>query len=487
MEEAIVLYPSPVLTHQIAMVELGKLLLTHQPSLSIHILIVTLPFQAESTAQFFSTVSATIPPSITFHKLPTVTLHPSTTRQDSLIFDVLRLNIPNVRHALLTISINCRINAIILDFFCSVAFIGRQSRSPNLLDFKLVASDLDLPTYCFYTSGAGSLASLLYLPILHRKFTENFKDLNLLVDIPGVPPIPSSDMPTPLLKRNDKIYEIFFDISGCLPQSAGIIINTFESIEPRTIKTIADGLCMPDCPTPPIYCIGPFIANNGAADGAGLAVPECLKWLDSQPSKSVVFLSFGSLGLFSMQQLREIAVGLERSGQRFLWVVRNPSPENQSLAIDEKIDPDLNSLLPEGFLERIKERGHVVKSWAPQVAVLNHDSVGGFVTHCGWNSVLESVCAGVPMVAWPLYAEQRFNKVLLVEEMKIALPMVESETGLVSSTEVEKRVKELMEFKEGNSVRERTIAMKHAAKAAVSEGGSSRVALTKLFESWKQK
>ena len=107
----------------------------------------------------------------------------------------------------------------------------------------------------------------------------------------------------------------------------------------------------------------------------------------------------------------------------------------------------------------------MVKSWAPQVAVLNHDSVGGFITHCGWNSVLESVCAGVPMVAWPLYAEQRFNRVLLVEEMKIALPMVESETGFVNSTEVEKRVKELMESKEGNSVRERTIAMKHAAKA----------------------
>ncbi|MBA0552232.1 hypothetical protein Golob_023062, partial [Gossypium lobatum] len=132
------------------------------------------------------------------------------------------------------------------------------------------------------------------------------------------------------------------------------------------------------------------------------------------------------------------------------------------------------------------ERGKVVKSWAPQVAVLNHDSVGGFVTHCGWNSVLESVCAGVPMVAWPLYAEQRFNRVLLVEEMKIALPMVESETGFVDSSEVEKRVRELMEWEQGKLVRERTVAMKHAAKAAMSEGGSSRLALAKLFESWKK-
>lgn len=354
-----------------------------------------------------------------------------------------------------------------MDFFCSVALE--------------VVSDLDLPTYFYYTACAGALASSLYLPTLHKNFTGNFQDLNLVVDIPGVPPIPSSDLPTPLLKRNN-VYEIFLDISTCLLNSAGIIVNTFDSLEPRAIKTIVDGLCAPDRSTPPIYCIGPFIAEDGAG-----GVPECLKWLDSQPSKSVVFLCFGSLGLFSVQQLREIADGLERSGQRFLWVVRNPPPENQSLDSNQIIDPDLNSLLPEGFLERTKERGYVVKSWAPQVAVLKHDSVGGFVTHCGWNSVLESVCAGVPMVGWPLYAEQRYNRVLLVEEMKIALPMVESECGFVNSTEVEKRVIELMEGEEGKSVRERTIAMKHAAKAAVSEGGSSSVALTKLLDSWTQK
>ena len=95
-----------------------------------------------------------------------------------------------------------------------------------------------------------------------------------------------------------------------------------------------------------------------------------------------------------------------------------------------------------------------MKSWAPQVEVLNHDSVGGFVTHCGWNSVLEAVCAGVPMVAWPLYAEQRLNRVLLVEEMKLALSIDESENGFVTGNEVEKRVRELMES-EGKLVRER--------------------------------
>ncbi|XVF12577.1 hypothetical protein REPUB_Repub08aG0130800 [Reevesia pubescens] len=474
MEEAIVLFPSPPIGHRIAMVELGKLLLTHQPSRSIHILIATPPYQAESTAPYIAAVSSTVP-SIIFHKLPKVTLPPSTvTHHESLTFEVLRLNNPNVLQALLPISKDYKILGFVIDFFCTAAF--------------KVASDLNIPSYYFYTSGAASLSSFLYLPTLHKNTTKSFKELKVLLDIPGVPPLPSADMPKPVLDRSDEVYEIFLNYSSYLPKSAGIIVNTFESLEPRAIKTIGDGLCVPDGPTPPIYCIGPLIADVDRRSGvsAGDGVAECLTWLDKQPSNSVVFLCFGSLGLFSMEQLKEIAVGLERSGQRFLWVVRNPPSENLNVAIKEQAEPDLNTLLPKGFLERTKERGHVVKSWAPQVAVLNHDSVGGFVTHCGWNSVLESVCAGVPMLAWPLYAEQRFNRVVLVEEMKIALPMVESEMGFVNSTEVEKQVRELMESKQGHEVRERTIAVKHAAKAALSEGGSSRVALAKLFESWKK-
>jgi hypothetical protein len=193
------------------------------------------------------------------------------------------------------------------------------------------------------------------------------------------------------------------------------------------------------------------------------------------------------LGLFSKEQLREIAFGLERSGHRFLWVVRNPPSDKKSVALSAHPNIDLDSLLPEGFLDRTKERGLVLKSWAPQVAVLNHPSVGGFVSHCGWNSVLEAVCAGVPLVAWPLYAEQRINRIFLVEEMKLALPMNESDNGFVSSAEVEERVLGLMESEEGKLIRERTIAMKFAAKAALNEGGSSRVALSKLVESWKDK
>ena len=314
-----------------------------------------------------------------------------------------------------------------MDFFCALGLS--------------VASDLNIPSYFFFTSGAGCLASFLYFRTIHNNSDKSLRDLNTLLYIPGVPPIHSSDMPKPVLDRNDKAYECFLENSIQLHKSAGIIVNTFESLEYKAIRAVSDGLCLPeDTPTPPIYCIGPLIISHNQRGGASNGVPDCLTWLDSQPSGSVVFLCFGSLGLFTKEQLGEIAVGLERSGQRFLWVVRNPPSHNESVAITVQPNPDLESLLPDGFLGRTKDRGLVVKSWAPQVAVLNHDSVGGFVSHCGWNSVLEAVCAGVPMVSWPLYAEQRFNRVVLVEEIKIALPMKESKNGFVSANEVENRV-----------------------------------------------
>ncbi|KAJ6402298.1 hypothetical protein OIU84_014398 [Salix udensis] len=354
----------------------------------------------------------------------------------------------------------------IVDFFCSAALS--------------VAKELNIPAHYHFTCCAGVLAVLLYFPTIHKTTTKSFKDLKTLLHIPGVPPIPSNDMPVPMLEREDKAYEYIKDSSSRFLELAGIIVNTFESLESRAVKTASEGLCVPNDRTPPIYCIGPLIAAEGPKDDA----------VTRNGTRAGVFKMAGlatSLGLFSKEQLREIAFGLERSGHRFLWVVRNPPSDKKNVALSAHPNIDLDSLLPEGFLDRTEERGLVLKSWAPQVAVLNHPSVGGFVSHCGWNSVLEAVCAGVPLVAWPLYAEQRLNRILLVEEMKLALPMRESESGFVSAAEVEDRVRGLMESEEGKLIRERAVGMKIAAKVALSEGGTSRVALAKLFESWKDK
>ncbi|XP_042492035.1 UDP-glycosyltransferase 88F4-like [Macadamia integrifolia] len=319
-------------------------------------------------------------------------------------------------------------------------------------------------------------------PTIHNQTTKSFKDISTThVHFPGVPPMPASDLPERVQDREEQTYHDFLEIGLNLRRSKGIMVNTFKCLESRSIKAITDGLCVPDAPTPPVYCVGPLIA---APKNEGEAVSQCMSWLDGQPSQSVVFLSFGSRGVFSTAQVREIAIGLEKSGQRFLWVVRKPVSEDNSkhFTVENK-DPDLQALLPEGFLERNKERGLVVKSWAPQVEVLGHESVGGFVTHCGWNSILEAVSSGVPMVAWPLYAEQRMNKVFLVEGMKLAMPMEESEDGLVSAAEVEKRVTDLMESEEGRVLRERSRKMKEEAMAVWSDSGSSMAAFTKLVDS----
>ncbi|XP_050268664.1 anthocyanidin 5,3-O-glucosyltransferase-like [Quercus robur] len=297
----------------------------------------------------------------------------------------------------------------------------------------------------------------------------------LLVDIPGLPPVRVSDMPKITFDPTTKMYEYFLNTATHMANSNGLVLNVFDLLETKAIEAISSGLCVPDGPTPPIFCIGPLISNTDQ-DGEE---HECLNWLNSQPSRSVVFLCFGSLGSFSEKQVKEIAVGLENSGQRFLWVVRNPPPDTDK-------DPNLDELLPTGFLERTKDKGFMVKQWAPQVAVLSHDLVGGFVTHCGWNSVLEAVWCGVPMVGWPLYAEQRLNRVVLVTETKLALELNESEDGFVSATELEKRVKELMDSEVGTKLRERVSGLRDEAVSAVKEGGSSHVALAKLAEVWRQ-
>ncbi|CAA0812950.1 UDP-glycosyltransferase 88A1 [Striga hermonthica] len=465
--ETIVLYPSPAMGHLISMVELGKFILCHHPSAAVTILTSTPSFNTGSTAAYIRRVSTAVP-SITFHHLPAVHLDlqafPS---MEAVIFETLRLSNPHVRRALGSIS--APVSAFVIDFFCSSS--------------QDIAAEFGIPTYYFVTSGAAATAFFLHFPAVHGATTVSFKDMrDTLLDFPGLPPFPPSDVVEPVLDREATDYKIFLEYSFNVLVSDGVIVNTFESLEGRTLKSIREGKCNPTGPTPPVFTVGPLLAEEDQKTGG--PAHECLNWLDKQPSKSVVYLCFGSLGLFSEPQLKEIAIGLEKSGHRFLWVVRSPPTGDESARFLPPPEPDLDVLLPEGFLDRTAGRGLVVKSWAPQVAVLGHGSVGGFVTHCGWNSVLEAVRAGVPMVAWPLYAEQKVNRAVLVEEMRVALRMEMAEDGFVAAEEVERRVRELME--EAEEVRRVVEEKSLEAAAAMAEGGSSIVELGKLFQSWKK-
>ncbi|KAL9372250.1 hypothetical protein Peur_034494 [Populus x canadensis] len=460
MEGTVVLYPSQ--GHLSSMLELGKLILKHRPSVS-----VTFVMSNPST----ELVSAN--PFITFIPLPEVSLPTPITSFLDLVasfFEIPKLNNPNLHQTLSSLSASSNIKALIIDFFCSPAF-------------EFLSSRLDIPIYYFNSSGACGLSMFLYMPTLDKNTTESLKDLDILVEVPGAPKVPSKDIPPVLCDRSHRVYQYFVDTGKQMFKSAGVVVNTFESLEPNACEAIQERKCIPNVPLPPIFCVGPL-----AITGESRKENECLTWLDSQPSRSVLYLCFGSMGVFSSSQLKEMAIGLEKSGVRFLWAVRAPKEDGQTQARKTGIatEPCLESIFPEGFLHRTKDRGFIVKSWAPQLAILNHGSVGGFVTHCGWKSILEAVCAGVPMLGWPLYAEQKMNSVFLVEEMKVGLAVkLADEDDFVSAAELEDRVTELMNSKKGEAVRERVKALREAAVVAKSEGGSTYAAMERLVESFK--
>ncbi|KAJ3680934.1 hypothetical protein LUZ60_015423 [Juncus effusus] len=331
------------------------------------------------------------------------------------------------------------VRAVMLDMFCAVA-----------LD---VTNQLGISAYFFVTFGASDLAFFLHLTEIHETTAVSWKDMGT-INFPGIPPLLASDA---------EGYKGSMETFSSLIKGDGFLINSFESLEPRALVALREGHCLP------IYCIGPLV--NEGHEKEGEERHEALAWLDSQPKDSVVFLCFGSMGAFTPDQIKKIAIGLENSGQRFLWVRKVNDGMNQ--IFENKPVSDLGTKLPEGFLDRAKNRGMVVKSWAPQSQILQHESVGGFVTHCGWNSILETVQAGVPVICWPLYAEQWINKTFLTEEIKIGVVMGGYDKETVEAEEVEKKVRLLMESEEGKTIKERAVDLKEKANEALREDGSA--------------
>ncbi|XP_072993204.1 UDP-glycosyltransferase 88F5-like [Typha latifolia] len=436
-KETVVLYAGMGVGHLSPMVELAEHLQCH--GFAVAVLAIEPRNSGITFSQAISRFVSSYP-TISFHVLPQVP-PPSDAVGLVIFFSLIRLYNSHLQEFLVSLSQTSSIRAVVLDFFCT--------------DARQVASDLGIPSYIFFSSSASNLAVFLHLPLLGATATTSFKDMGrTLIHFPGLRGIPASDMPKETADRDSENYKLLVHSNFAqLPSSDGILVNSFESLEPYAVRALKDGLCLPNRPTPDIYCVGPLIAG-GEKKGGG-EKHECLTWLDTQPNGSVVFLCFGSMGSFSVEQTKEMATGLENSGQRFLWAVRSPKNPDPAKRFEPTPEPDLDSLLPEGFLERTRERGFVVKSWAPQVEVLGHVAVGGFVTHCGWNSTLEGIVAGLPLICWPLYAEQRMNKVFLVEEMRVGVEIEGYDEDLVKAEEVEKKIRWLMESEEGSVIRER--------------------------------
>jgi hypothetical protein len=454
--------------HLIPMVELAKLLLRR--GVPVIIAVPTPPTSA--AAVFAATASdgakmAAANPSISFHHLPPPD-YPSPDQNPFVqMLDVLRLTGPSLLAFLRSLP---SVSALVLDLFC--------------IDSLDAASEAGVPAYIYYTSSAGDLAAFLHLPHHFATTEGDFKDMGkALLRFPGVPPIPASDMPHTVLDRATRTCAARIEHYRRIPEARGVLVNTYEWLEARAVKALREGVCVPDRPTPPVHCIGPLIVKGAAAAAEGER-HACLSWLDAQPKQSVVFICFGSLGAVSAAELKEIARGLENSGHRFLWVVRTP-PVDPAKFFMPRPPPDLDALLPEGFLERTRDRGMVLKMWAPQVEVLRHAATGAFMTHCGWNSVLEAASAGVPMLCWPQYAEQRLNKVFVVDEMKAGVVMEGYDEELVKAEEVEKKVRLVLESEEGEKLRERLAMAKAKAAEAMTVNGSSKTAFAQFLKDLK--
>lgn len=250
-----------------------------------------------------------------------------------------------------------------------------------------------------------------------------------------------------------------------------LILNTFEDLEGPILSCIRRR-----CPN--IYAIGPLHAHLKSRHPGEKSPPElessngnwevdrsCLAWLDAQPSKSVVYVSFGSVTVMGDNQFREFWHGLVDSGRRFLWVVRPNMVSGK----------DGENGVPAELEEGTKERGCMV-GWAPQEEVLAHEAIGGFLTHSGWNSSLEGIVAGVPMICWPQFADQLTNSRFVSEVWKIGLDMKD----VCDRKTVAKMVNDVMENRR-NELMGSVIETAKLAISSVEEGGSSYCDLKRMI------
>ncbi|KAK3125083.1 hypothetical protein QOZ80_7BG0599770 [Eleusine coracana subsp. coracana] len=468
----VVLLPVWGVGHLMSMLEAGKRLLAHSGrALSLTVLVIQPP-----TEQHASDLAAHVRREeasgldVRFVHLPPVAPPTDFQGPEDFVSRFVQMHAAYVKAAIAALT--SPVTSLVVDFFCT-----------TIVD---VARELAIPAYIYFTSNVAMLALFLRLPALHDEVPVEFEEMEGHVDVPGLPPVPPTCLPDPVMDKTSPNYTWFVYHGRRFPEFDGIIVNTVAELEQSVLAAIAVGKCTRGGdrgpPPPVVYPIGPVIPFIDATPEQQQQEPhECVRWLDAQPPGSVVFLCFGSGGCFEAQQAHEIAHGLERSGHRFLWVLRGPPAPGQRVPSDANFD----ELLPEGFLERTKDRGLVWPTRAPQKEILAHAAVGGFVTHCGWNSTLEALWHGVPMAPWPLYAEQHLNAFLLVAYLGVAVAMTfdRKRKNFVEAAELERAVKAMMggESEEGRKARDKAAEMKAACRNAV-EGGSSRAALQRLSE-----
>ncbi|KAJ9705928.1 hypothetical protein PVL29_003847 [Vitis rotundifolia] len=467
----LIFVPVPAIGHLVSTVEFAKLLVGRDDRFSVTLLIMKLPIEHSAVTNYIHSVSASLSGSIRFVHLPepdsdSSNSNPSSSSPSVLVHNMIEKQKPLVRDAVhqLTRSESGQLAGIVFDMIC-----------PSIVD---VATELGVPSYVFFTSSAACLALMFHLQTLkdHQgvDITE-FADSDAELVVPGfVNSVPARVLPAGAVDKEGGGSMTFLNRVRRFREAKGILVNTFMELESHAINSFVDGK------TPPIYTVGPLLnlhnADNQKQDGD----LDVIQWLDDQPTSSVVFLCFGSGGAFHMDQIKEIAIGLENSGHRFLWTLRRPPPKGKIAMPSDYVN--LEEVLPEGFLDRTSKIGKII-GWAPQTAILAHSAIGGFISHCGWNSTLESIWYGVPVATWPMYAEQQLNAFQIVKELEIGveirLDYKKDTSDIVNAQEIGSRIRSLME--DSNDIKINRAKMKEKCMKALMEGGSSNSSLQDLI------
>ncbi|PWA61818.1 UDP-glucuronosyl/UDP-glucosyltransferase [Artemisia annua] len=308
-----------------------------------------------------------------------------------------------------------------------------------------VAEDLGLPHYVVSLSAR---FSSFVASITVWKYDGNH----------GLASFDISTIPSPFFLPNHLFTKTLVSNARALSKAKGILLNTFHAFEPETITSVNDGKFIPDFP--PLLPIGPFEPHK-----LEIGDHKPLPWLDQQPPKSVVYVSFGSRTAMSRDQIRELGKGLEESGFKFLWVLK-------AKIVDKDDNEGPEEIVGDSFIGRTKHNGLVIKGWVNQEEILSHPAVGGFVSHVGWNSVMETAVRGMPMLAWPLLGDQKVYAGLVEA---VGLGVWEKSWGwlgerLVKGEEIAKMVKKVMC---DESLRESATIIGEEGMNAIKVGGSS--------------
>eukprot|EP00253_Pinus_taeda_P035026 PITA_35026 len=352
-----------------------------------------------------------------------------------------------------------------------------------------VIADSSLPWSCEVTKKLGvpwilfwTQPTFLYSIHYHAHLLEDLRcnlyegtadEGSISIDfIPGVPNLEARDLPC-FIRQSDPESRAILDLihrsfQACR-EADWVLGNSFDDLERKELNL-----------NPPVLHVGPLLPSgflNGEhskdmrVGTSTWTEYDCSKWLDAKPNRSVLYVSFGSMVFVTKAQLEEIAMGLKDSGQFFLWALR-----------PDIVSSTVSDCLPHGFLDEIKGQGLVVP-WCNQLQVLSHPSVAGFVTHYGWNSMLESIAGGVPMVGFPFWADQFTNSKLMADEWKIGYRLSGGK-GLILRKEISRTIRKLFS-EEGTEVKKNVEALRDSARTAVRRGGSSDINIDSFLEGLK--